>query len=189
MTAFLRDFFHDLLRAYISPRALYTDIRDGRRSASWLLVLVYCLIYVVGTAWLASQHVQPFVEPFIKVAKEHYYLVQTFYEAPLVFALWVMAAGILHLIGRAFGGQGRYETILVMSGWSLYAPWMVLVPFDILAQENWFYLLVNVLLILLTVVGTAVAVKVEAGIKWGGAGLAALAAIVTMGLFFFVLIR
>lgn len=189
MNLFLRNFFRDWLQAYFSLRVLYTRIHAGQPSASWLMMLIYCLIYVGGTIWLAATHTLPFEEPMLKIDPERYYFVQTFYEGPLMFAVWIMAAGILHLVGRFFGGQSRYETMLVMCGWSIFTPWALLIPFDLIAGEGWLYNLALTALSLLMIGGTTVAVKIEAQIGWPGAVVTALAAILPVGLLLGVLIR
>jgi len=104
----LNSFIKDFVRAFYSPKTLYAEISKGRSSNSWLCVLVYCLIYVVGSLWLYFKVFTPFVEPWIKLPENIYYLVQAFYILPLVFLMWILGTGVLHFLSRLFNGNGRF---------------------------------------------------------------------------------
>ncbi len=185
LSVFLRDF----ARAFYSPRGLYTDIHKGHSTPSWLAVLLYCAIYVAYTAWGAIAGVTPPVEPLLKIDPQRYYLVQSIYEAPLVFALWVMAAGSIHALGKLLGGRGNFDPMLVMTGYSLWAPWFILLPFDIFIASGWIYDLALTLLIVWTVLGTTIATWAEHGISWWKSLALSVIAILAVSLLLFTLIR
>jgi len=126
----LRIHCKDFIRAFYSPKYLYMEISEGRKSSSWLCVLVYCLIYVIGSLWLYFRGFTPFVKSWIKLSEDVYYLVQAFYLLPLVFLMWILGISVLHVLCRQFGGKGKFEVLLIMTGYSLWAPWYPLIVLD-----------------------------------------------------------
>lgn len=158
LKALLRDF----ARAFYAPRALYKGLKAGRRSPSWICVLVYCLIYMAGTLWLYLSGFEPFTTPWLVLDPKVYYLAETFFLTPVVFAAWILGTGILQILGRLFGGQGRFETTLQMTGYSLWAPWYPLIIVDVLqTTPEWIYNIVLAACMILIVVGTTIAVRIE----------------------------
>jgi len=182
-------FFYDFARAFYSPKMLYTDIHNGRRTPSWLCVAIYCVIYVIYTFWGYFNGITPPVEPLLRIDIQKYYLVQSFYEAPLVFAMWILAAGAIHVLGKSFGGKGNFDTTLTMTGYALWAPWFVLIPFDIFPVSATVYNIILTICILLVIMGTTVSTKVEEGIGWIGAFISSTIAISAISLLLFTLIR
>ncbi len=182
---FIRDFW----RAFFAPKTLYTEIHNGHRTPSWLCVSIYCGIYVIGTLWLSFTGRQPVVEPFIKLDPSSYYLVQSFYEAPLVFLMWFQAAGTIQVLSKLLGGKGYFDIILTMTGYALWAPWMILIPFDIFSTPEWLYNLVLGFCILFVVAGTSLATKIAAGIGWLSATSVSLVAFFAIAIILFAFIR
>ena len=182
-------FLHDFARAFYSPKTLYTDVHNGHRTPSWLCVAIYCAIYVAYTFWGAFHGITPPLEPLLKIDIQKYYLVQSFYEAPLVFAMWILAAGTIHTLSKPFGGKGNFDATLTMTGYSLWAPWFLLIPFDVIPVPELVYNLILTICILLIFIGTAVLTKVEEGIGWIGAFISSMIAIIAISAFLFTLIR
>ena len=181
---------HDFARAFYSPKSLYTDMRDGRPTASWLCVLVYCAIYVVACLWLHFSGYEPFTTPWIALRPDIYYLVEAFYLTPLIFLLWIQGAGTIHVLARLFKGRGRFDTTLRMTGYSLWAPWYPLIIVDsIHATPEWLYYAVLTLCVVLLVVGTTISARIEEGIGWVGALISSTLAILSVGVMLFVFIR
>lgn len=83
----------DFARSFVAPARLYSEIRDGRDSPSWLCVLVYCLAYVSGAVWLHLRGFTPFMEPWLVLAPDSYYLAEAVYLTPLIFLVWILGAG------------------------------------------------------------------------------------------------
>lgn len=185
----MKYFFHDILRSIFAPRRLYTEMHLGLRSPSWLFVAIYCAIYMAYTIWGAFVGRTPPVEPLLKIDLDSYYLVQSYYEGPLVLAMWILAAGIIHVLGGIFGGKGDFDRMLRMTGYSLWVPWAILIPFDIFPTPELAYDLVLGACMLLMLAGTTLATEIEAGIAWGHAFLCSLVAIVTISILLFTLIR
>ncbi len=182
-------FLQDLARSFHAPKALYVDIHGGHRTPSWLCVALYCAIYVAYTSWAAFHGVTPPEQPLLKIELQRYYLVQSFYEAPLVFALWILASGLIQLLSKPFGGRGTFDATLVMTGYAIWAPWFLLIPLDIFRSSGLIYNLVLTVLILWTWLGTSISIRVEQGIGWLGALVSSLIAILSISLLLFVLIR
>jgi hypothetical protein len=185
----MKYFFHDILRSIFAPRRLYTEIHLGLRSPSWLFVALYCAIYMAYTIYGAFAGLTPPVEPLLKIELDSYYLVQSYYEAPLVFAMWILAAGIIHVLARFFEGKGDFDRTLRMTGYSLWVPWMILLPFDILPTSDLVYNLVLGICMLLMLAGTTIATEIEEGIEWGYAFLCSLVAILAISVLLFTMIR
>lgn len=186
MAALLKDF----ARSYYAPRMLYRDIAQGHRSRSWVYVLLYCLIYVVGSLWLYAEGYSPFVSPWLVIPQGSYYLVQAFYIVPLVFLMWILATGVISVLARFAGGRGAFHRLLEMSGFSLWAPWYPLIIVDVIhATPEWLYNVVLALCMLLILRGTTVAVMEEERVGLFPAFGATAAAFVSIGLILFTYIR
>jgi hypothetical protein len=186
----LQSFIKDFARSFYSPKSLYREISLGRRSVSWLCVLVYCLVYVVGSFWLYFKGFTPFVEPWLKLPEDRYYLIQSFYIIPLVFLMWILATGVLHVLSKQLGGKGDFNTLFSMTGYSLWAPWYPLIIVDIIhATPEWLYNTVLGACIIFVITGTAAAVKVEEKIKAVSAFAASIISFASIGLILFTYIR
>lgn len=180
----------DFARAFYAPRALYTELRAGRRSPSWVCVLVYCLIYMAGTLWLHLHGFEPFTAPWLVLDPKVYYLVETFYLTPVVFLAWILGAGIIQVLGRLFGGQGSFEGTLHMTGYSLWAPWYPLIIMDIIqTAPEWIYNTVLAACMVLIVVGTTIAVRIEQRISVPAALATAIVTFGSVGVMLFTYIR
>ena len=121
--------FNDFLRSLFSPSNLYNEIKHGRKTPSWLLVLLYAVFYTIGCFWLANNAASPIVQPWITLDPDIYYLVEGFYAMPLTFLLWIMASGTIYLLNKRLGGKGTFENLLTMTGYSLVSPWVILTLF------------------------------------------------------------
>jgi len=181
---------HDFARAFYSPKSLYTDMRDGRPTPSWLCVLVYCAVYVVACLWLYFSGYEPFATPWIALRSDIYYLVEAFYLTPLILLLWIQGAATIHVLARLFKGKGRFDATLRMTGYSLWAPWYPLIIVDsIHATPEWLYYGVLTLCVVLLLVGTTISTRIEQSIGWVGAVTSSLLAILGVGVMLLVFIR
>jgi hypothetical protein len=175
----LRLLLTDFPRVFYAPRALYREISAGRPSPSWVAVLAYCLLYVGGALWLYFNGFEPFNPPWLVLDPQRYYLVEAFYILPVIFLVWILGAGLIRVLGRLAGGQGRFEVLLRMTGYALWAPWYALFIVDVIhATPEWLYMTVLVACMAWILVGLTVAVAVEERI---GPFRAALIALVTVG--------
>lgn len=186
----LSGFLQDFLRAFYSPKRLYFDLARNPKSGSWFCVLIYSLVYVAGSLWLYYYGFTPFVEPWITLTPERYYLVQAFYILPLVYLMWILGTGVLHLLSQLFGGRGRFETVFNMTGYALWAPWYPLIVVDCIhATPDWVYNVVSGGCLVLVLRGTTIAVMIAEQIRWMAAIFSAVVAVSSIGLILFTYIR
>jgi hypothetical protein len=184
-----RDFLRDFRWAFHRPAALYASIHQGRHSPSWCCVLTYGLLYVAACFGLYFAGRQPVVAPWIVLDPRHYYLVQAFYALPLTLLLWIQAAGTIHVLSRFFGGKGSFDRILTMTGYSLWAPWFILIPFDAFPVPEPVYDLVLAVCMTWMVAGTVIAAKIEQEVRWPGAVISSVAAIASVAVLMYTFIR
>lgn len=91
-----------------------------------------------------------------------YYLAESVYLTPLIFLVWVLGAGIIHVVSKLFGGRRRYDTILNMTVYSLWALWYPLIIVDSIHRTpEWLYNTVLAICIVLILAGTTIATKTE----------------------------
>lgn len=170
--------------------ALHRDIHEGYRTPSWLSYLIYSLSYTIGTIWLAAHGVRPFTPPWITLNQDLYYLVETFYAAPLVFLMWILAAGLSRTLGRLFGGNGSFENAFRMMGYSLWAPWYPLIVVDFLpGVPGWLYNAVLAVCLTFLVFQNTVVVRAEEGLGWVKSTVVSVLSIGAIGIILFTYIR
>ena len=180
----------EFFQAFYSPKSLYQEISRGRKSSSWLCVLIYCLIYMLGSLWLYFQGFTPFVKPWINLPEDIYYLVQAFYSLPLVFLMWILGTGVLHVLCGQFGGKGRFEVLLLMTGYSLWAPWYLLIVVDCIhSTPEWLYNIVLLVCIIFILIGTSIAALVEEKINLIVAFISSVTSLSSIELILFTYIR
>ena len=186
----LKSFIKGFVRTFYLPRSLYGEISKGRHYNSWLCVLIYCLVYVVGSLLLYFKGFTPFVKPWIKLPEDIYYLVQAFYIIPLVFLMWILGTGVLHVLSRHFGGSGRFDVLFIMTGYSLWAPWYLLIVVDCIhSTPEWLYNTILIACIIFVFIGTTIAVMVEEKINLLFASVSSAIALLSIGLILFTYIR
>ncbi len=186
----LKSYINDFLRAFYSPNDLYREIAKEQKNRSWLCVLVYCLVYIVGSFWLHFKGFTPVVSPWISLSIEKYYLVQALYILPLIFLMWILATGVLHVMSYLFGGRGKFNNLFIMTGYSLWAPWYLLIIVDCIhSTPEWLYNTVLIICIIFILIGTSIATMVEEKIKLEAAIFSSLIAFASIGLILFTYIR
>jgi hypothetical protein len=185
----LKYFFHDILRSVLLPRQLYLDMHQGRSTPSWLLVVVYGGIYTAYSilAYLAGR--TPGSEPWLRISPDEYYLAQAALIGPLVLFMWFQAAAMMHVLGRLSGGKGSFDRTLAMTGYSLWVPWTLLLPFNLLLGPGLLYDLALAGCMFLMLAGTSIATEIEEGIEWGYAFFFSLVAILAVAVMLFALVR
>ena len=180
----------DFIQAFYSPKSLYREISMGKQSSSWIFVLIYCLVYVLGSLWLYFKGFTPFVWTWIKLSEEYYYLVQSFYIIPLVFLMWILGTGVIHVVSKYFGGKGRFDVLFTMTGYSLWVPWYPLIIVDCIHSiPEWLYNIVLGICIILILFGTTIATMIEERINLIGAIISTIIAFTSIGLILFTYIR
>jgi hypothetical protein len=177
----LRTFLFDLPLSFIAPARLYSEIRDGRSSPSWLCVLVYCSAYVGGAVWLHLNDFVPFTQPWLILDPDAYYLAEAVYLTPLIFLTWILGAGTIHVLAQLAGGSGSFDITLRMTGYAFWAPWYPLIVVDsIHSTPGWLYNAVLAGCLVWQLTGTTIVAKTEQRLSWPRAALASLAAILVI---------
>jgi hypothetical protein len=183
---FLLDFF----QAFYSPQSLYQKISNGQKSSSWICVLIYCIIYIIGSLWLHFNDFKPFTDTWIKLPEEKYYLIQSLYIAPLVYLMWITGTGVIHVVCQFCGGKGRFEILFKMTGYSLWAPWYLLIIVDCIhSTPEWLYNIILCICIIGVLWGTTVATMIEEKVNLFKALFSSLLAFILTGIILFTYIR
>lgn len=117
------DSFRDYYLAAIRrPRRTFdTLLSDSRRLRFGLLAIsipatCYTLVYVflsVGGGAPSS------FTPWLAIPAEVYFFYNQFILAPSMFACWILAAAVAHLLSRPFSGKGSFEDNLTGLGFSI----------------------------------------------------------------------
>ena len=94
---------------------------DSRRlkfglAAISINAFVYTLVYVFLT--IGGGAPSSFT-PWLAVPKDVYYFYNQFWLAPSMFAGWILAAGVAHLLSKLFSGQGTFEDTLSALGFGI----------------------------------------------------------------------
>ena len=104
--------------------------------------------------------------------------------------MWILGAGVLHVVSKSFGGSGRFDVLVIMTGYSLWAPWYPLIIVDCIhSTPEWLYNTVLGICIILILAGTTAATMVEEKIKLVGALISSIIAFISIGLILFTYIR
>ena len=100
---------------------------------------------------------------------------------PLIFLMWILGAATLHVASKLFGGSGTFENIFRMTGYSLWAPWYLLIIVDsIHSTPQWLYNTVLAICIALIYIGTVIAARTEQKIGIAGSVVVTTAAFITV---------
>jgi hypothetical protein len=104
--------------------------------------------------------------------------------------MWILGTGVLHVLCKQFGGKGRFEVLLLMTGYSLWAPWYLLIVVDCIhSTPEWLYNVVLLVCIIFILIGTSVAALVEEKINLIVAFISSVITLSSIGLILFTYIR
>jgi hypothetical protein len=116
-----------LLGAVIHPRRTFTELlADPRRlTHGTLAFLLIGLLYTLTVMGLAAAGVNPAVEPWLNIPADVYYFWEIFFALPVFGLGWILAAGVVQLTSRLFGGGGTFEETLAVLGFAIALPSLV----------------------------------------------------------------
>ena len=133
----------------IRPRSTFTRlVADPHHlaygvGAQALIGLLYTLT-VIGLAMVKAKIMVP---PWVAIPAESYYFWEIFFAAPVFLAGWILAAGIVQLLSKPFGGTGTFEGTLAVLGFAMTVPafvtWIpetlgtILMLTGVMTQEQW----------------------------------------------------
>lgn len=117
-SGFWQYYFGTVLRPKRSFEALLVDDRRLRFGAIALLInaFLYTLVYVFLTIGGGAPSA---FKPWLPIPVDRYYAYDRFMLAPSMFLCWLVAAGVLRLLGRAFGGRGSARDTLSVLGFAI----------------------------------------------------------------------
>lgn len=81
-------------------------------------VAITALVYTFVYLFLILGGGQPF-KPWLDIPLESYYQYNVFFCAPSMFLGWILAAGVVHVISRAMGTTGTFESVLCVFGFGI----------------------------------------------------------------------
>lgn len=96
--------------------------QEGRMGQGWAAVLLVGVLYSIVCAIAAINGIEPVAEPLLPISKETYYFWEIFFALPVFIAAWYLLSYLNLLLGRAFGGKGTFQAILIPLGFALCIP-------------------------------------------------------------------
>jgi hypothetical protein len=113
----------------VSPRETLRQLsRGGLNCASCVAYGLFPLLYATSTFAGYLQGATPRTwRPWVTVIPlERYYLWEALFLIPLSFQLWIAFAAVAHVLARAQGGQGTYESVAGVFAYTYSVPLIVL---------------------------------------------------------------
>jgi hypothetical protein len=107
-----------LLRPTATLTALMTDERRLRFGATALGIGLFLYTWVYVNLTIGGGAPSAF-EPWLAIPKDIYYFYNQFMLAPSMVAGWILAAGIVQLASKMFGGRGSFEETLSCLGFAI----------------------------------------------------------------------
>ena len=96
-----------LSRRLADPRRLGKGLRD---------LLLIGIAYTGAIGLLALGGVGPGMEPWLRIPAENYFAWEVAFTAPVIFLTALMAAAVMQLLARWFGGTGSFEDTVALLG-------------------------------------------------------------------------
>jgi hypothetical protein len=130
MTGFFSYYVGILCRPLRSVETLCADARRVRFGFYAMLVPVvgYTIVYV----GLAESGAYPSAfAPFLALPAETYYRYNRFLLAPSILAAWILAAGVVQIVGRLVSARGSFEDTLSALGFAISIASFSLLPHDL----------------------------------------------------------
>jgi hypothetical protein len=107
------------LSAFLHPQRTFNQLVTDPRRVKFgvLFVTIPALLYIFVYIFLNHGGGAPSVfTPWLNIPKEVYYFYNRFLTAPSFYMSWILAAGVVQLLSRAFNGKGTFEDTLAVMG-------------------------------------------------------------------------
>jgi hypothetical protein len=123
----LLTFFSYLGGTVVRPRKTFEQLLADPRRLTYGIgaLLLIGVLYTLTVAGLALAGATIVVPAWIAIPADRYYYWEIFFGAPVYFAGWILAAGIVQLLSKPFGGRGSFEQSLAVLGFALTLPGFV----------------------------------------------------------------
>ena len=134
---------------FIRPRRTFASLMgDSRRLRHGsIALLITALLYSLTMLLLTLVGGEPAIPPLLAIPTKDYYSVQVLFMTPVMILAWLLAAGVVQLLSRPFGGNGTFEDTLSVLGFGIAAPtYATLVPdtvsgilslIGVITQKQW----------------------------------------------------
>jgi hypothetical protein len=107
---------------FLQPRHTFDLLLTDKRKLKFglLAISINAILYTVVYIFLTIGNGAPSsFEPWLAVPKDVYYYYNRFWLAPSMFACWILAAGVAHLLSRLVSGKGSFEDTLSVFGFGV----------------------------------------------------------------------
>jgi hypothetical protein len=118
----LRSFKDYYIGTLLRPRRTFDALMvdDRRLKFGFYALLISLVLYLFVYIFLAMRGGAPSsFTPFLNIPKDVYYQYDRFILAPSMLGAWILAAGVGHLLSRAFSGKGSFEDTLSVFGFGI----------------------------------------------------------------------
>jgi len=73
---------------------------------------------------------EPAIPPLPAIPARDYYFLQVFFMPLVMISAWILASGVVQLLGKPFGGNGTFEDTLSLLGFGIAVPTYVTLILD-----------------------------------------------------------
>ncbi len=99
-----------------------------RLRSGFVAVLSVGLGYAACIALIALSGGTP-SPPWLAIPRADYFAWEALFVCPVTVLCWILAAGVVHLLGRLAGGQGSFDDTLALLGFAVALPTLIsLIP-------------------------------------------------------------
>jgi hypothetical protein len=131
----LRTFRSFYAQFFLHPHSTAIELAKDARCVRFgtFAFLVPVVGYFIVYLGLAQSGAYPSkFTPWLAIEAEHYYAANRFLVVPSMFGAWILASGVVQLLGRHFGARGSFENTLGTLGFAISVASWSLLPHDIL---------------------------------------------------------
>jgi hypothetical protein len=117
-------------RFVLHPRRTWKQLlaEPARLRCGSLAVLFVGIGYALTVCGIAASNGMPSA-PWIAIPAADYFKWEAMFIAPVTLLCWVLAAGVMHLLSKAFHGRGTFDDTLALLGFAVALPTLIsLIP-------------------------------------------------------------
>jgi hypothetical protein len=98
----------------------FDELMEDKRALRYgaLSLLICAILYTLVYVFLIFGGGKPF-EPWLKIPVDVYYRFNVFFLAPSMFMGWILAGGVVHLLGLITHHEGSFEKTLAVLGFGI----------------------------------------------------------------------